>query len=147
MTFVRLVCCAPILLFATPLAAQRVDAPPAVKRYFELVRPLFSGQRAFDQVAFMDRYFRSPGNEGFNASIRRVEETLKAAGYVEEKTAKPGDALTYRIERRPMTRPAWEPADGTYARAASCAPAAACVAFNVPRAEPVAATAFRSRAG
>src|SRR5690348_6887124 len=57
------------LLVAAPLAAQRPDSPAAVKRYFDLVRPIFSGQRAFDQVAFMDNYFRWPGNEGFNASI------------------------------------------------------------------------------
>ena len=111
-----------LVAFATPLAAQRPDAPPAVTRYFELVRPLFSGQRAFDQVAFMDRYFRSPGNEGFNASIRRVEETLKAAGYVEERAAKPGDALTYRIERRPMTRPAWDVVDASVTVVGETAP-------------------------
>jgi hypothetical protein len=64
---------------------------------------------AYDQVAFMDQYFRWPGNTGFNASIRRVEGILKAAGYVEESQAKKGDVLTYRIEHRPMRQPAWEP--------------------------------------
>src|SRR5712675_2021683 len=81
-------------IFATNLHAQRPDTPPAIKKYFELVRPAFDGQRAFDQTAFMDQYFRWPGNTGFNASIRRVEETLKAAGYVEQSRAKPGDVLT-----------------------------------------------------
>lgn len=97
----------------TPVTAQRATTPPAVTRYFDLVRPLFSGQRAYDQVAFMDRYFRWPGNEGFNASIRRVEETLKAAGYVEETSAGRGAVLTYRIEHRPRTQPAWEPVDAS----------------------------------
>jgi hypothetical protein len=100
-------------LVATALPAQRPDAPPAVKRYFELARAEFSGQRAFDQVAFMDQYFRWPGNEGFNASIHRVEQTLKAAGYVDEKTAPPGARLTYRIEHRPRQEPAWEPVDAS----------------------------------
>lgn len=59
----------------------------------------------------MDQYFRWPGNTGFNASIRRVEETLRAAGYVEEAKAPPGTTLTYRIEHRPMRQPAWEPVD------------------------------------
>lgn len=94
-------------------AAQRASTPPAVARYFDLVRARFSGQRAYDQVAFMDRYFRWPGNEGFNASIRRVEETLKAAGYVEERAARPSDVLTYRIERRPRNQPAWDPVDAS----------------------------------
>lgn len=100
---------------AGPATAQRATTPPAVTRYFDLVRPLFSGQRAYDQVAFMDRYFRWPGNEGFNASIHRVEETLKAAGYVEEKSAKRGAVLTYRIEHRPRNQPAWEPVDASVA--------------------------------
>src|SRR3569833_2770282 len=96
------------LTMTTPLcarpavaSAQRAESPPDVKRYFSLVRPVFDGQKAYDQVAFMDQYFRWPGNTGFNASIRRVEETLKAAGYVEQARAKPTDVLTYRIEHRP----------------------------------------------
>ncbi|HEY9227817.1 MAG TPA: M28 family peptidase [Gemmatimonadaceae bacterium] len=100
-------------LLAAPLHAQRPQTPPAVKRYFELVRPLFSGQRAFDQVAFMDQYFRWPGNEGFDASIHRVEGILKEAGYIEEKSAPKGATLTYRIEHRPRNQPAWEPVDAS----------------------------------
>lgn len=95
------------------LVAQRPETPAPVARYFDLIRPLFDGQRAYDQVAFMDQYFRWPGNTGFNASIRRVEGTLKAAGYVEESQAKPGDVLTYRIEHRPIKTPAWEPVDAS----------------------------------
>jgi aminopeptidase YwaD len=97
---------------AASAPAQR-QVPAAVQRYFSLVRPVFSGQNAYDQTAFMDQYFRWPGNTGFNASIHRVEETLKAAGYVEESAAKPGDVLTYRIEHRPMRTPAWEPINAT----------------------------------
>ena len=82
---------------------------PAAAHYLSLTRPVFSAQRAYDQVAFMDQYFRWPGNTGFNASIHRVEDILKAAGYVEEATAKPGGVLTYRIEHRPIKQPAWEP--------------------------------------
>jgi hypothetical protein len=93
--------------------AQARRIPPAVQRYFELVRPLFSAEKAYDQVAFMDQYFRWPGNTGFNASIHRVEGTLKAAGYVEESKAAAGTPLTYRIEHRPMKQPAWEPVDAT----------------------------------
>jgi Peptidase family M28./PA domain. len=99
---------------AMPVAAQaRRQTPAAVQHYFDLTRPLFSGDRAYDQVAFMDRYFRWPGNTGFNASIRRVEDILKQAGYVEESKAKKGDVLTYRIEHRPMHQPAWEPVDAS----------------------------------
>ncbi|HEY4129347.1 MAG TPA: M28 family peptidase [Gemmatimonadaceae bacterium] len=97
------------VLAAAPLTAQRPDSPTAVKHLFELVRPEFSGQRAFDQTAFMDQYFRWPGNTGFNASIHRVEGILKTAGYVEQSKASPSDVLTYRIEHRPIKTPAWDP--------------------------------------
>lgn len=98
---------------AAAITAQRSDSPPAVKHYFELVRPMFSGKNAYDQVAFMDQYFRWPGNTGFNASLRRVEGILKNAGYVEESSAPAGALLTYRIEHRPMRQPAWEPVDAS----------------------------------
>ncbi len=98
---------------ASAAQAQRPETPAAVSRYFSLIRPVFDGQKAYDQVAFMDQYFRWPGNTGFNASIRRVEQTLVAAGYVEQSKAKPGDALTYRIEHRPIKSPAWEPVDAS----------------------------------
>ncbi|MEP6491050.1 MAG: peptidase M28 [bacterium] len=100
---------------ASPIGAQTAKhvTPPAVQHYFDLTRPQFSGQRAYDQVAFMDQYFRWPGNTGFNASVRRVEDILKTAGYVEETKAKPTDVLTYRIEHRPIKQPAWEPVDAS----------------------------------
>jgi hypothetical protein len=94
-------------------AQVRRETPEAVRRYLELTRPVFSGQRAYDQVAFMDQYFRWPGNTGFNASIRRVEDILKAAGYVDESKAPKGAVLTYRIEHRPLRQPAWDPVDAS----------------------------------
>lgn len=97
------------------LSAQsaRREIPPGIKHYVDLVRSEFSGQRAYDQVAFMDQYFRWPGNTGFNASIRRVEDIVKKAGYVDEASAAPGAALTYRIEHRPIRQPAWDPVDAS----------------------------------
>jgi hypothetical protein len=97
---------------ALPAQSPRTT-PPAVQGYFALTRPAYSGDRARDVVAFMDQYFRLPGNTGFNASLDRVEGILKAAGFVNENEAKPGDRLTYRFERRPMARPTWEPIDAT----------------------------------
>jgi len=99
------------LLLAQSAAAQRPESPAAVKGYFEAVRREFSAKNAFDQVAFMDRYFRWPGNTGFDASIDRVEGILKSAGYVSESNARPSDPLTYRIERRKMNAPGWDPVD------------------------------------
>jgi hypothetical protein len=90
-------------------AADTLASIPAVDHYFALTRARFSGAAALNVVAFMDDYFRVPGNTGFNATIHRVEDILKSAGYVEEKAASPGARLTYRIEHRPLRGPTWEP--------------------------------------
>lgn len=88
--------------------------------YQRLARATISGERARDMVAFMDAYFRVPGNEGFNASIGRVVEALKEAGYEPEG---PGAGrLTYRIERRPMARATWEPVSASLTLVGAGAP-------------------------
>src|SRR5262245_8542977 len=100
---------------AAPTKAQQParTPPPAVARYFALVRPAFSGERARNVVAFMEQYFRIPGNTGFNATIGHVEAILKAAGYVEQSRATNSDRLTYRVDRRPLNRLTWEPVDAS----------------------------------
>ena len=103
---------AALITLATGAAAQRPAASPALPaaaRAFSLVRPAYSGTRAREVVAFMDRYWRLPGNRGYDASIDTVASLLRAAGYVEESRARPTDRLTFRIESKPMTRPTWEP--------------------------------------
>jgi hypothetical protein len=93
-------------------SAPAAGGVPAAERLFALVRPRFSGDRARDVVAYLDRYFRLPGNAGFDASLDSVASLLRAAGYVEEGGAPGGGSrLTYRIERHAMDRPAWEPVD------------------------------------
>lgn len=93
-----------------PIPAASPD--PTIDRYFQEVRASYSGDRALEIVAFMEGKFRVPGNSGFDASIARVVEVLDAAGYVDEEEADPEAPLTYRVERRPMEAPTWEPVDG-----------------------------------
>ncbi len=99
-------CFARLALVAAPalLAAQL----PADSR-LAAVRTRFSGERAFETVAYLDRFVRWPGNAGFDSSIAHVAGKLAAAGYVEQSKAKPSDRMTYRVERYPMAAPAWEP--------------------------------------
>jgi len=96
------------------LSAQtRPELPPTMAAYQAFARDAFDGERARDIVAFMDQYFRLPGNEGFDASIQRVIEELEAVGYRNE-VALPDGPLTYRLERRPLRRPTWEPVSGSF---------------------------------
>ena len=88
-------------------------AAPTTPALFALVRAELSGDRAIPIVAYVEQRFRVPGNTGFNQSIHFVEARLREAGYVPEGEAPAGARLTYRIERRPMTRDTWEPDDAS----------------------------------
>ncbi|MFO8173822.1 MAG: M28 family peptidase [Gemmatimonadota bacterium] len=90
---------------------REMDA--SVESYFREVGEEYSGHRAMETVAFMEGTFRVPGNSGFDASIAKVAEVLEAAGYVEEENAAADALLSYRIERRPMDGPTWEPVQGS----------------------------------
>jgi aminopeptidase YwaD len=97
---------------ASAVAAQR-PTNATIGRHFTAVRTAYSGERAREIVAFMNDKFRLPGNSAFNASIERVVEVLAATGYVAEEEAAPDAPLTYRLERRAMDGPTWEPVAGT----------------------------------
>lgn len=98
----------PLLLLTVSAIAQ-----PSLKekQYASLARKNFQETNALNTVAFVESRWRLAGNTGFNESIHLVEKQLKEAGYVNETAAPAGARLTYRIERRAMNRPAWEPVD------------------------------------
>ena len=90
--------------------AQSTQAPPSPSRaLFADVAPRYSGARAKETVAFLDRFVRWPGNRGFDASLDHLVQRLERAGYIREDKATPATRLTYRVERYPMANPAWEP--------------------------------------
>lgn len=77
--------------------------------YLDLTRTEFTGDLAYETTAFVEKYWRVAGNKGFNESVYWIEKHLKKAGFILEKDAKPDDVLTYRIEKRPLKNPTWEP--------------------------------------
>lgn len=99
---------AALFLFATTAFAQTQTA-----NYFKLTRNGFNEKNAYETTAFVEKYFRVPGNTGFNASIHYVEDILKKAGYVAQEANEFEAPLTYRIEKRPMKRNTWEPVNAT----------------------------------
>ncbi len=106
---VAIACATPVFVPAAYAQSGPADA------HFALVRPRFDAANAMETVAYLDRFVRWPGNAGFDSSIMHVAAKLAAAGYVEQSKASPSDRMTYRIERYPMTRPAWEPLDASVA--------------------------------
>lgn len=109
----------PLLLLAllpaglSAQAAPRRVVPAPFAPITGAVAKELSGPRALATVAFVEQFYRLPGNRGFNASIDTVAALLRQAGFVEEGKATPTDRLTYRIESRPMPAPAWSPLDGS----------------------------------
>ncbi|PWS27362.1 peptidase M28 [Pedobacter yonginense] len=97
------------ILFTLLLAGLGAYAQHPSEPYFNLTRSGFKEKNAFQTTAFVEQYFRVPGNTGFNASIHFVENILKKAGFVEQKENESASALTYRIEKRPMKNNTWEP--------------------------------------
>jgi len=77
--------------------------------YFKLTRTGFKEENAYKTTDFVEKYFRVPGNTGFNASIHYVENILKNAGFVEQKLNEQEAPLTYRIEKRTLKNNTWEP--------------------------------------
>ncbi|MFC3880549.1 M28 family peptidase [Algoriphagus namhaensis] len=89
------------------------ESLPATYSYFDLVRPVFSGQKAYETVSFVEKYWRLAGNTGFNETVFLLATELEKAGYVLEEKANADTRFTYRIEKRPMSGPTWEPVDAS----------------------------------
>jgi len=92
------------------LAAQ--PPPSSIASLLEAVGGRFSGDSALATTAYVEGRWRLPGNRGFDESIYYVRDVLERAGFREE--GGPGAGrLSYRLERRPMPRAAWEPVDAS----------------------------------
>jgi aminopeptidase YwaD len=89
--------------------AQKSPLLEITEPYFELISPQFRGDIAYETVAYVEQYWRVAGNTGFNNTVYRIAEKLELAGYVLEEKASDSDRFTYRIEKRTMQRPTWEP--------------------------------------
>lgn len=92
----------------TNLSAQK----PFEKIYTNL-RAEFSADNAYKTTGFVEQRWRLAGNRGFDESIFYVEEILKQAGYKNETNGEADGPFTYRIEKRKMKRPTWEPIDAS----------------------------------
>ncbi|WP_373062776.1 M28 family peptidase [Gemmatimonas sp.] len=90
-------------------AAKPATPSPAMAPITRAVSGAISGDRAYRTVDYVQRYFRLPGNRGFDLAIDTVASLLRVAGYVEETSAPVTARFVYRIESRPMRDVAWTP--------------------------------------
>lgn len=97
-------------LFVISLSCSQEKEPTSVSQeYFDIIRPDFTGDLAYETTEYVAQYWRVAGNTGFNKSVYWISEHLEKAGYVLEDKATAADRLTYRIETRAMEHPTWEP--------------------------------------
>ena len=97
LTFISIAC--------KPIDNQKLDS----SNYSEVINKKFKGDLAFETTAYIEKYWRVVGNTGFNNTIYRIENQLKKEGFIREDGASSSDLLTYRIEKRPLKHPTWEP--------------------------------------
>lgn len=82
------------------------------KLYGDL-RSAFDSDKAYQTVAFAEKRWRLAGNPHFDECIFYIENILRNAGFINEQVARTSDVLTYRIEKRKLRRPSWQPMEGS----------------------------------
>ncbi len=91
--------------------SQEKSSAVTTEDYFKLLRENISGEKAYETTAYVSQFWRVVGNSGFDKSIFKLASELEAAGYVLEEKATALDRFTYRVEKRPLQHPTWEPVD------------------------------------
>jgi len=99
-------------------------APASAGAALDALSARFDERAAMDLVEFMDRYWREPANEGFNATLDRIEGRLHASGFAPRggepagvAAGAPAGAPTVHIESHGRAN-GWDYTVGTLALAA-----------------------------
>ncbi len=80
-----------------------VFGPTGTGRYAEALLGAYDDQAAMTTVAFADRYYREPGNDGFEATIDHLLGKLEDRGFGTQ------DGYELRVIETELSHPAWTP--------------------------------------
>lgn len=113
-----LVACAPAR--STSSSTEHAPAVPAsAERAIDLILAGFDRDAAMRQVEFMSRFWRLPGNDGFDQSIDRIYERLVASGFaMDMRGARGADGAPLahaRVHSYPNDSQGWDYTAGTVA--------------------------------
>ncbi|MEQ9298830.1 MAG: M28 family peptidase [Cyclobacteriaceae bacterium] len=111
-----------LCLFAVGCTSKTFDHTETVTDVQELIQAQLTGELALETTAYVEQFWRVVGNAGFDSSIYKIVEQLELAGYVLEDAATANERLTYRLEKRPLERPTWEPVNASLYIDGSSAP-------------------------
>lgn len=93
-------------------------------------RPLFAAfdvDAALERVRFVDRWYRAPGNDGFEASLDHVAAALREVGFGGD-----DERLELRFLETPLDHPAWTPRSARIALRGGAGEATVLHAFEGP---------------
>lgn len=90
-------------------AAGALDTllPKQAETIYRTVSARFQAGRAMEVVTFMDRYWRLPGNTGFDATIDHLEAGLREAGFREGAPTASSGAV-FHVDEYPNGGNGWE---------------------------------------
>ena len=77
-------------------------------RFAATLRKDFNAERAMDLAAYIDGFYRTPGGEGYDHVLDRIERDLEAAGFGTV------EGFVMRFIETPMIAPAWTPRSGSF---------------------------------
>ena len=119
----RLVAAAFVAAIATAACAPRPESVrpagsgeptlAALTDLYPRLREEYSGERARETVAFVERFWRQPGSIGFDTTIAHVVRILEEAGFDRGDGIVAPGRMSYIVQRRPMERPSWTPLDAS----------------------------------
>lgn len=93
--------------------------PARAERAIDTMLDRFDREAAMGHVRFMSRYWRLPGNDGFDLSIDRIEERLVASGFAVDRRGTRGadgpKAFPVRVHTYPNQGHGWDYSAGTLA--------------------------------
>ncbi|HVZ26123.1 MAG TPA: hypothetical protein VG842_08720, partial [Sediminibacterium sp.] len=104
------------LLLLAPLSGwTQGTANQQLSGLYQELNSRFQPDNAYRTTGFVEQYWRIAGNTGFNATVFELEKQLQAAGFKKQIASEAEAPLTYRIEKRAMQRPTWEPVKASIA--------------------------------
>ena len=81
-------------------------AEAGTARFVPTLLEEFDTEAAMKELAFVDGFYREPGNVGYEAVVAMLLERLRAAGFGEQ------EGLELRVDERSLGHPAWTPKRG-----------------------------------
>jgi aminopeptidase YwaD len=93
----------PVPLRAEHLGPPVAFGPDGTARFARKILVAFDPKRALEMTAFADRFYREPANDGYEAVIDALKQSLEDCGFGKS------ERLLLEVIETPLKQPAWTP--------------------------------------